>query len=69
MFDALRSWRAELARDQNVPAYVIFHDATLRAIALQQPRDADALSSIAGIGVGKLERYGQDVLALLEATA
>ena len=67
VFDALRQWRAEQARDQNVPAYVIFHDATLRAIALEQPRDADALSAIGGIGVGKLERYGQEVLDLLSA--
>ncbi|MES2857842.1 MAG: DNA helicase RecQ [Pseudomonadota bacterium] len=66
-FTALRAWRAEVARAQGVPAYVIFHDATLRAIALEQPHDLDALSAIGGVGVGKLERYGSDVIALVDA--
>jgi ATP-dependent DNA helicase RecQ len=64
-FEALRQWRAVQARNQSVPAYVIFHDATLRSIALQQPRDLDALASISGVGAGKLERYGREVLAAL----
>jgi len=52
-----------------VPAYVIFHDATLRAIALEQPRDLVALARIGGVGVGKLERYGSELIAALEAAA
>jgi ATP-dependent DNA helicase RecQ len=65
-FAALRQWRAEAARAQNLPAYVIFHDATLRAIALEWPRDLDALAGIGGVGAAKLERYGREVVALLE---
>jgi ATP-dependent DNA helicase RecQ len=64
-FEALRAWRAEAARAQNVPAYVIFHDSTLRQIALVEPRDIDALSTISGVGAGKLERYGSSVLEAL----
>ena len=63
-YNALREWRAAMAREQDVPAYVIFHDATLRAIAELEPRDLDALSTIAGIGSSKLERYGEAVLGL-----
>src|SRR5690606_35316157 len=65
-FAALRQWRAEAARAQNLPAYVIFHDATLRAIALEWPRDLDALAGIGGVGAAKLERYGREVIALLD---
>jgi ATP-dependent DNA helicase RecQ len=68
-FALLRQWRADTAREQNVPAYVIFHDATLRAIALEQPRDLVALARIGGVGVGKLERYGNELIAALEAAA
>jgi ATP-dependent DNA helicase RecQ len=64
-FESLRSWRAETARAQNVPAYVIFHDRTLREIALAQPGDLDALASIGGVGAGKLERYGEALLRQL----
>ncbi|MFC7300944.1 DNA helicase RecQ [Cognatiluteimonas weifangensis] len=64
-FEALRAWRAATARVQNVPAYVIFHDRTLREIALAQPQDLDALAGIAGVGAGKLERYGQALLQQL----
>ncbi|NUS39033.1 MAG: DNA helicase RecQ, partial [Lysobacter sp.] len=56
-FDALRAWRAEAARAQNVPAYVIFHDSTLRAIASAHPADLAALARIGGVGDRKLERY------------
>ena len=61
-FDALREWRAAMAKEQNVPAYVIFHDSTLRAIAEAAPADLDDLSRIPGIGASKLDRYGEDVL-------
>ncbi|UHQ19821.1 DNA helicase RecQ [Lysobacter sp. KIS68-7] len=67
-FESLRLWRASVAREQNVPAYVIFHDATLRQIALAEPSDLDALAHIQGVGATKLERYGRDVLDAL-ATA
>ncbi len=66
-FESLRSWRAEAAREQGVPAYVIFHDRTLREIATVQPADLDALATITGVGAGKLERYGEAVLQLLSA--
>src|SRR6478736_5358069 len=66
-FDSLRQWRAGVARAQNVPAYVIFHDATLRQIALAEPSDLDALAHIQGVGATKLERYGRDVLDALSA--
>jgi ATP-dependent DNA helicase RecQ len=65
LFEALRALRAQLAREQNVPAYVIFHDATLRAIASSRPRDRDALAGIGGVGAAKLARYGDAVLAVL----
>ena len=64
-FEALRGWRADEARAQNVPAYVIFHDRTLRAIAAEAPRDLDALAALPGVGAAKLARYGEALLALL----
>src|SRR5690606_10367700 len=65
VFEALRELRARLAREQNVPAYVVFHDATLRAIARQHPRDLHALAQVEGIGAAKLERYGDHVIETL----
>ncbi len=65
MLERLRTWRSEQARAQSVPAYVIFHDATLAAIAAAQPRELGDLSSIHGIGAKKLERYGAALIALL----
>jgi ATP-dependent DNA helicase RecQ len=64
-FEALRAWRAETAREQNVPAYVIFHDRTLREIALRQPARIDELAGVPGVGAAKLERYGAPLLELL----
>src|SRR4249919_2007608 len=61
-FEALRELRAQLAREQNLPAYVIFHDASLRAMASERPRDLDALARVNGVGASKLERYGERVL-------
>ncbi|HSN38672.1 MAG TPA: DNA helicase RecQ [Burkholderiales bacterium] len=61
----LKAWRSEQARTQAVPAYVIFHDRTLAAIAAAPPRNLDALSEIDGIGAKKLERYGPALLQLL----
>ncbi|GAA1379983.1 DNA helicase RecQ [Pseudonocardia kongjuensis] len=65
VFERLRSWRAATAKEQGVPAYVIFHDATLREIASRTPADRAALGTIAGIGEGKLARYGDQVLDVL----
>jgi len=65
LLERLRTWRSEQAREQSVPAYVIFHDATLSAIAAARPRDIDGLSTIHGIGAKKLERYGPALMALL----
>ncbi len=68
-YDALKAWRAEVARSHNLPAYVIFHDATLAAIAQAEPQDLDALQGIAGIGAKKLEAYGEEVLRVVALPA
>jgi ATP-dependent DNA helicase RecQ len=65
LFEVLRGLRAELAREQSVPAYVIFHDATLRAIAERRPATLDQLGQVSGVGSAKLARYGEQVLAAL----
>jgi ATP-dependent DNA helicase RecQ len=65
VFEALRQLRADLAREQSVPAYVIFHDATLRAIAERRPATLEALGQVSGVGAAKLDRYGEQVLAAL----
>jgi ATP-dependent DNA helicase RecQ len=62
IFDALRAWRSEVARNHGVPAYVIFHDATLHDIALAGPTSLEMLSHINGVGVRKLEAYGEEIL-------
>jgi ATP-dependent DNA helicase RecQ len=59
---ALKTWRAEVAREHNLPAYVIFHDATLRAIAERAPQTLADLDGISGLGAKKLEAYGAEVL-------
>jgi ATP-dependent DNA helicase RecQ len=64
-FAALKAWRAEVARAHNLPAYVIFHDATLAAIAALAPRTLDDLQGISGIGAKKLEAYGEAVLRVV----
>ncbi len=64
-YTLLKAWRAEVAKSHNLPAYVIFHDATLAAIAQAAPHDLEALQVIAGIGVKKLEAYGQEVLRVV----
>jgi ATP-dependent DNA helicase RecQ len=66
-FEALRAWRAEQAREQGVPAYVIFHDATLREIATVWPTSVAELGGISGIGEKKLTTYGEGVIAVLAA--
>jgi ATP-dependent DNA helicase RecQ len=64
-FSALKAWRAEVARAHNVPAYVVFHDATLAEMARACPATREALAGISGVGGKKLERYGSDILRLL----
>jgi ATP-dependent DNA helicase RecQ len=65
-FAALKTWRAEVAKEHNLPAYVIFHDATLAAIAERAPQTLDDLTGISGIGAKKLEAYGDQVLRALQ---
>ncbi len=67
LFEELRSWRAGIAREQGMPAYVIFHDATLRQIAATSPSSLDELSGINGVGEAKLAKYGEQVIDLLAA--
>jgi ATP-dependent DNA helicase RecQ len=64
-FEALRAWRAEQAREQGVPAYVIFHDATLREIATVWPTSVRELGGISGVGEKKLATYGEGVIEVL----
>ena len=61
-FASLKAWRAEVAREHNLPAYVIFHDATLIAIAQRNPQQLSDLDGITGIGAKKLTAYGDEVL-------
>jgi ATP-dependent DNA helicase RecQ len=65
VFEQLRSWRAAAAKEQGVPAYVIFHDATLRQIAAQSPSTLTELSTVNGVGDAKLAKYGQQILDLM----
>jgi ATP-dependent DNA helicase RecQ len=67
MFEALRAERTRLARQQGVPPYVVFQDATLRAMALAKPQSLEAMVDLPGIGQAKLNRYGQAFLAVLVA--
>jgi ATP-dependent DNA helicase RecQ len=64
-FASLKAWRAEVAREHNLPAYVIFHDATLIAIAQRAPQQLSDLDGISGIGAKKLTAYGDDVLRVV----
>ncbi|MGH3946688.1 MAG: DNA helicase RecQ [Pseudonocardiaceae bacterium] len=67
-FEQLRAWRAAAAKEQGVPAYVIFHDATLRQIATEAPSTLAELSTISGVGETKLAKYGQQILDTLAGT-
>jgi ATP-dependent DNA helicase RecQ len=67
LFEALRLRRLELAREQSVPPYVIFHDSTLREMASCRPLDENAMGGIAGVGEKKLERFGKDFIAVIQA--
>lgn len=65
MFEALREWRADAAKAADVPAFVVFHDKTLRAIARNLPRTTDDLLSLAGLGPVKVGRYGDALLQVV----
>jgi ATP-dependent DNA helicase RecQ len=65
LFERLRAWRASVAKEQKLPAYVIFHDATLRAIAALRPATLDELGAISGIGQNKLAKFGAPVLEVV----
>jgi superfamily II DNA helicase RecQ len=67
LFERLRVWRLERAREDEVPAYVVLHDATLRELATAKPENVRDLASVKGFGPTKLERYGDDVLAVIAA--
>ena len=67
-FAALKAWRAEVAREHNLPAYVVFHDATLAEMARAMPELARRRwRSISGVGAKKLEAYGREILRVLES--
>lgn len=67
VFEQLRAWRAAAAKEQGVPAYVIFHDATLREIATGRPSTLAQLGTVTGVGENKLEKYGQQLLDAIAA--
>ena len=66
---ALKAWRSEVAREHNLPAYIVFNDATLSQMALTSPGTLDELSGISGVGAKKLEAYGREILRVLESAA
>nr|WP_280220908.1 DNA helicase RecQ [Nocardia neocaledoniensis] len=65
LFERLRAWRAATAKEQGVPAYVVFHDATLREIVARKPGSLAELGTVGGVGENKLAKYGEGVLAAL----
>ena len=69
LFQALRAWRMEVAREHGVPAYTVFHDSTLREIASMMPRSRDDLRGISGVGATKLERYGPALIDIVERSS
>ena len=69
LFDSLREWRRRRAAADGVPAYVVFHDSTLTAIAERRPRSRADLATISGIGPTKLDRYADDVLELVSVSS
>jgi len=66
LFEKLRAWRGQIARQHGVPAYVVLHDSTLQAIAQARPASIEALRAIPGLGERKLANYGAQLLALIE---
>jgi ATP-dependent DNA helicase RecQ len=68
LFEKLRVWRQAAAREHNVPAYVIFHDATLAQIAQLRPGTLEQLGTVSGVGARKLEAYGAGILTVVNAS-
>ena len=66
-FTALKAWRTEVAREHNLPPYIVFHDAALAEMARVKPDSLDALGAISGVGAKKLEAYGRDILRVLQS--
>jgi ATP-dependent DNA helicase RecQ len=66
LFDSLRAWRLNIAKAQNLPPYVIFHDAVLRDIAAVRPTTQEQLAEIKGLGASKLERYAEALLEIIK---
>jgi ATP-dependent DNA helicase RecQ len=64
LFEQLRAWRAKTAKERGVPAYVVFHDSTLRALAAERPASRAQLMAVSGIGQAKLEAYAEEILAI-----
>lgn len=67
LFETLRAWRLERSRQDGVPPFVVFTNRELAAIAVQRPASRNALTNLPGIGSGKAERYGGDLLSLLDS--
>jgi len=65
LFQELRRWRSDTAREQGVPAYVILHDKTLRELAEIRPTSRGLLATISGLGSAKIEHYGEELLSLI----
>ena len=68
-YEALKAWRAEVARARNLPAYIVFHDAALAEMARARPDSLAELGQVNGVGAKKLEDYGQDILRVLGGEA
>ena len=68
-FSALKAWRSEVAREHNLPAYIVFNDATLSQMAAEAPDSLSALGGISGVGAKKLEAYGRAILRVIEECA
>ena len=66
-FQSLKAWRSEVAREHNLPAYIVFNDATLAEMARIAPQTLGELSGISGVGAKKLQAYGAEILAVLAA--
>jgi len=65
LVEELRAWRSRRAREDGVPAYVALHDATLRELAASRPSSTSELAAVKGVGPAKLDRYGEELLAVL----
>jgi ATP-dependent DNA helicase RecQ len=66
LFESLKAWRSQRAKADEVPAYVVFHDSTLHDIATSGPSSVEELADVKGVGPSKLERYGDEIISLVE---